>query len=64
MIYQQTIGAQCLLYKANEFREEKLELLKDFEITLTEREMESFMKLTSPREIEKFVRNIIRNRLG
>ena len=64
MITQCTIGKQCPLYKANEFREGKLELLKDFEIALTEREMESFVKLTSPREIEKFIRNIIRNRLG
>lgn len=62
MIYQQSIGAQCPLYKANEFREGKLELLKDFEITLTESEMETFNSLTSPRQIEKFIREIISNR--
>lgn len=61
MTYQCTIGAQCPLYKAEELREGKLKLLKDFGITLTESEMETFNTLTSPREIDKFYRNIIRN---
>ena len=54
----------CALYKANEFREGKLKLLKDFEIELTESEKETFNTLTSPRQIEKFIREIIKNRLG
>lgn len=54
----------CSLYKANEFREGKLKLLEDFDITLTERERETFDTLTSPRQIEKFIREIINNRLG
>lgn len=62
MIYQNAIGAQCPLYKANEFREGKLKLLEDFEITLTESEMETFNTLTSPRQIEKFIRKIINSR--
>lgn len=61
MIYQQTIGAQCPVYKANEFKEGKLKLLNDFEVTLTESEMETFNSLYTPREIEKFIRDIIRN---
>lgn len=64
MTCQYTIGMQCPLYKANEFRKGKLKLLKDFKITLTESEMETFNTLTSPRQIEKFIRDIIRNRLG
>lgn len=52
------------LYKANEFREGKLKLLADFKIDLTESERETFNTLTSPRQIENFVREIIRNRLG
>ena len=64
MSYQYTIGAQCPPYKANEFREGKLKLLEDFEITLTESEMETFNTLTFPRQIEKFIREIINNRLG
>lgn len=52
------------LYKANEFCEGKLKLLTDFEITLTESERETFNTLTSPRQIEKFIREIINNRLG
>ena len=54
----------CALYKANEFREGKLKLLTDFEITLTESERETFNTLVSPRQIEKFIREIIGNRLG
>lgn len=54
----------CSLYKLNKFREGKLKLLKDFDITLTESEMETFDTLTSPRQIEKFIREIINNRLG
>lgn len=54
----------CSLYKANEFREEKRKLLADFDITLTESETETFNTLTSPRQIEKFIREIINNRLG
>jgi hypothetical protein len=64
MIVQHTIGAQCSTYKANEFREGKIKLLKDFDITLTESEMETFNELVSPRQIEKFVRSVINNRLG
>ena len=64
MLIQNAIGIQCSRYKANEFREGKLKLLKDFEITLTEREMETFNALTSPRQIEKFIREIISNRLA
>ena len=62
MIIHHAIGVQCSGFKADEFREEKLELLKDFEITLTESEMETFNTLTSPRQIEKFIREIIKNR--
>ena len=62
MIMQYTIGKQCPIYKANEFKEEKLKLLNDFEITLTPSEMETLNGLYTPREIEKFVRDIIRNR--
>lgn len=54
----------CALYKADKFREGKLELLKDFDINLTESEMETFNTITSPRQIEKFIREIINNRLG
>jgi hypothetical protein len=50
------------LYKANEFREGKLKLLKDMEIELTESERETFNTLTSPRQIEKFIREIVNNR--
>lgn len=57
-------GISCPPFKANEFREGKLKLLKDFDIALTESEMETFNTLTSPRQIEKFVRDIINNRLG
>lgn len=64
MIYQYTIGAQCPSYKANEFREGKLKLLNDFGIALTESERETFDKIESPRQIEKFVKGIIHNRLG
>jgi hypothetical protein len=52
------------LYKTNEFREGKLKLLEDFDITITESERETFNTLTSPRQIEKFIREIINNRLG
>ena len=58
------IGEHCLTYKADKFREGKLELLSDFCITLTEREMIDFNALKTPREIEKFVRDIINNRWG
>lgn len=51
----------CSLYKTNEYREGKLKLLKEFGISLTESEMETFNTLTSPREIDKFYSNIIRN---
>ncbi len=57
-------GISCQPFKANEFREGKLKLLKDFEITLTESEMETFNSLNTPRQIEKFIREIINNRLG
>lgn len=58
------IGEHCIAYKANKFREGKLKMLKDFGITLTEREEKYFNTLTTPRQIEKFVRIIISNRLG
>ena len=61
MIYQHTIGAQCPIYKADEFKEGKLKLLEDFDIVLTESEMETLNGLYTPREIEKFIRDIIRN---
>ena len=54
-------GIACPIYKANEYREGKLKLLKDFGINLTESERETFNTLTSPREIDKFYRDIIRN---
>ena len=54
----------CSLYKANKFREGKLKLLEDFDISLTESERETFNTITSPRQIENFIRDIIRNRLG
>lgn len=57
-------GIACPPFKASEFREGKLNLLKDFDISLTESERETFNTLTSPRQIEKFVREIISNRLG
>lgn len=50
------------LHKTNKFREGKLKLLEDFDITLTERERETFNTLTSPRQIEKFIREIVNNR--
>jgi hypothetical protein len=62
VIVQHTIGAQCPTYKVNEFREGKLKLLKDMEIELTESERETFNTLTSPRQIEKFIREIVNNR--
>ena len=64
MLIHNPIGITCSYYKANEFREGKLKLLADFEIDLTESERETFNTLTSPRQIEKFVREIINNRLG
>lgn len=54
-------GVACPPFKANEYREGKLKLLKDFGITLTESEKETFNTLMSPREIDKFYRDIIRN---
>lgn len=57
-------GIACPPFKANEFREEKRKLLADFDITLTESETETFNTLTSPRQIEKFIKEIIHNRLG
>lgn len=54
-------GIACPPFKANEYREGKLKLLKDFDIALTESERETFNTLTSPREIDKFYRDIIRN---
>ena len=64
MIIHHAIGVQCSGFKANEFREKKLELLEDFCITLTEREKIEFNALNSPRAIERFVRDIINNRWG
>ena len=64
MKLQYAIGEQCLVYKANEFREGKLKMLKDFGITLTEREREIFDTLIVARQIENFVKEIINNRLG
>jgi hypothetical protein len=57
-------GVACPPYKANEFRQEKIELLKDFGITLTESEREIFNTLVIAREIENFVCDIFRNRLN
>ena len=54
-------GIACPPFKANEYREGKLKLLKDFGISLTESERETFNTLTSPREIDQFYSNIIRN---
>lgn len=54
----------CSLHKANKFREGKLKLLKDFDISLTESEMKTFHALTFIREIDEFYRDMIRNRLG
>lgn len=64
MLIHKAIGTQCSYYKADKFREGKLKLLKDFEIELTESEKETFNTITSPRQIEKFIREIIKNRLG
>lgn len=58
------IGEHCLTYKANKYREGKLKVLEDCKITLTEREREVFMKLNSPREIERCFRTIIENHWG
>lgn len=60
MIYQCTIGAQCPLYKADKLKEEKLKLLHDFDIALTPSERETFNSLYTPREIEDFIKEIIR----
>ena len=49
-------------FDRGEFIEGKLKLLQDFHITITEREMEIFNTLNTPREIEKFVRDIIISR--
>ena len=49
-----------MFYNADKFKEGKLKLLKDFDITLTESEMEIFDTLYIPREIEEFIREIIR----
>ena len=57
-------GVACSTYKANEFREGKLKLLKDFGISLTESEREIFDTLVIAREIEEFVCDIFRDRLG
>ena len=42
----------------------KLKLLDDMDIHLTKREMEILDTLNTPRQIEKFIRTIIHNRLG
>ena len=53
-----------MIYNENKFKEGKRKLLEDFDIVLTERETETLDSLYTPREIEKFVREIIINRLG
>ena len=63
MVYAYVLGAACPAYNADKFRQGKLKLLKDFDITLTESERETFDTLQLPREIENFVRDIIKNRL-
>lgn len=63
MIVCRIRGVSCPTWKANEFREGKLKLLEDFDITLTKSEMEIFNTLEYAREIENFVRNIFRDRL-
>ena len=63
MQMQYAIGERCLVYKADKFREGKLKMLKDFGITLTEREMEIFNTLTVARQIENFVSEIIKTHL-
>lgn len=42
--------------------EGKLKLLSDMNITLTKMEMEALNTLKSPRQIETFIRSIIKNR--
>lgn len=64
MFIAYAIGAAYSSYKADKFREEKRKLLKDFGITLTESEMETLNRLVIPRQIEEFIREIFRNRLG
>ena len=59
-----TLEKSYPLQKANKLREEKLKLLEDFGISLTESEREIFNTITSPRQIENFVKDIIHNRLG
>lgn len=44
--------------------EGKLKLLSDMHITLTGSEMQTLDSLNTPRQIEKFIREIIHNRLG
>jgi hypothetical protein len=63
MQMQYVLGNKCLVYKADKFREGKLKILKDFGITLTEREMEIFNTLTTTRQIENFVSELIKHRL-
>lgn len=42
--------------------EEKLKLFNDMDISLTKSEMEVLDSLNTPRQIEKFVKDIINNR--
>jgi hypothetical protein len=42
--------------------EEKLKLLSDMCITLSQREMDALNALNTPRQIENFIRSIISNR--
>lgn len=42
--------------------EEKLQLLADMGITLTKREMETLDTFSTPRQIETYIRSIIKSR--
>lgn len=64
MIVCRIRGVACPTWKANEFREGKLKLLEDFDITLTKSEMEIFNTLEYAREIENFICDIFRDRLS
>lgn len=64
MIVGYTYGFMCPSRKADEIREEKLKLLRDFCITPTESEKEILSGLSTEREMDAFVKDMIRIHLN
>ena len=62
MIVGYTYGYMIPSKKADEIREEKEELLRDFCIALTASERETLNSLTTERDMERFVRAVVNSR--